>query len=84
MTLHSQAAQYTVGQHMSVHMQPHCGVLQILDSSLVPWLMLCCLYVPCKLPFVCGLLVSEPNSGPSHQFTCVHGGGGGGRVGGGV
>ena len=35
--------------------------------------MLCFLYVPFKLSFVCGPLVSEPDSGLSRQFTRVGG-----------
>ena len=71
--LHSQAAQYTAGQRASAHMRPRCGALQILDSSPVPRSMLCFLYVPFKLPFVCGPLVSEPDSGLSRKFTRVGG-----------
>ena len=71
--LHSQAAQYTAGQRASAHMRPRCGALQILDSSPVPRSMLCCLYVPFKLPFVCGPLVSEPDPGLSRKFTRVGG-----------
>jgi len=68
-----QAVQYMAGQRVSAHMRPCCGALQILDSSPVPRSMLCFLYMPFKLSFVCGPLVSEPDSGLSRKFTRVGG-----------
>ena len=71
--LHSQAAQYTAGQRARLRTcdlaVARCRSGQFPGPPVDAMLPL----MPYKLPFVCGPLVSEPDSGLSRKFTRVGG-----------